>query len=82
MDNDSFEQSLRELLQNNPARQDGDALLERVLKRANRQVGAGALFTLLGRSLYALLLGLNRGSKHLQPVSRLKTPLKKIDRVD
>lgn len=43
MDNDSFEQSLRELLQEPAAREQSERVLERVLKTANRQTGAGAL---------------------------------------
>ena len=46
------------------------ATLDRVLKTANRQVGAGDLFGLMGRGLEALMIALNNGSPHLMPVSR------------
>ena len=44
---DPFEQSLREMLKAEPSNRDDDACLGRVLKTANRQVGAGDLFSLL-----------------------------------
>lgn len=71
MDNDSFERSLREMLKQAPVSRDEDATLERVLKTANRQVGVSSVFTALGRAFYAVLLGLSKGSSHIQPVSRL-----------
>ncbi|MFO5965673.1 hypothetical protein ACLBUO_29705, partial [Pseudomonas aeruginosa] len=43
----------------------------RVLKTANRQVGAGDLFSLMGHWLQALMIGINNGSPHLAPVSRI-----------
>ena len=58
---DSFEQSLREMLKAEPSNRDDDACLGRVLKNANRQVGAGDLFSLLGRWMQALLIALNSG---------------------
>mgnify|MGYP007044557575 FL=1 len=48
---DPFEQSLRDMLKASPSSRDDDACLGRVLKTANRQVGAGDLFSLLGLSL-------------------------------
>ena len=51
MDNDPFEQSLRELLQEPAARGQPERVLERVLKTANRQTGAGALLRLAGRGV-------------------------------
>ena len=42
----------------------------RVLKTANRQVGAGVLFGLLGRWSEAMMIALNNGSAHVAPVSR------------
>ncbi|MFO5972230.1 CrfX protein [Pseudomonas aeruginosa] len=50
---------------------DEDASLGRVLKTANRQVGAGDLFSLMGHWLQALMIGINNGSPHLAPVSRI-----------
>ena len=52
---DPFEQSLRDMLNASPSNRDDDACLGRVLKTANRQVGAGDLFGLLGRWLPALV---------------------------
>jgi hypothetical protein len=40
-----------------------------VLKTANRQVGAGDLFSLLGRWSQALMI-VNNGSAHVAPVRR------------
>ena len=70
---DPFEQSLRDMLNASPSGRD-DACLGRVLKTANRQVGAGDLFSLLGRWLPALMIALNNGSAHVSPVSRLRKP--------
>ncbi len=67
---DPFEESLRELLKSSPSDHDDDAALGRVLKTANRQVGVGDLFVLLGRGLEAAMIALNNGSAHLSPVSR------------
>ena len=63
---DPFEQSLREMLKAEPSNRDDDACLGRVLKTANRQVGAGDLFSLLGRWMQALMIALNSGSAHIQ----------------
>ena len=63
---DPFEQSLRDMLQASPSTRDDDACLGRVLKTANRQVGAGDLFSLLGRWLPALMIALNTD----RPMSR------------
>lgn len=71
MDNDSFEQSLRELLQEPAAREQSERVLKRVLKTANRQTGAGALLGLAGRGLESVLVGLEGASAHWRPVSRL-----------
>lgn len=73
---DPFERSLGELLKASPNERshDSEQRLERVLKTANRQVGIGALFILLGRALESLLIALNSGSAHLKPVSRLPPP--------
>lgn len=67
---DPFEESLRDLLKSSSAEHDDDAVLGRVLKTANRQVGVGDLFGLMGRALEALMIGLNNGSAHVAPVSR------------
>ncbi|MDO7904370.1 CrfX protein [Pseudomonas sp. K1(2024)] len=69
---DPFEESLRHLLKASPSGQDrdDDACLGRVLKTANRQVGAGDLFSLLGRWSQALLIAVNNGSAHVAPVRR------------
>lgn len=68
---DPFEQSLRELLRDSGRAPNEHAAIERVLKTANRQIGVGALFALLGRGFFAVLLGLNSAAPHLKPVSRL-----------
>ena len=65
---DPFEQSLRDMLNASPSSRDDDACLGRVLKTANRQVGAGDLFSLLGRWLPALMIALNNGSAHVSPI--------------
>ncbi len=67
---DPFEESLRDLLQSPATEHDDDACLDRVLKTANRQVGAGDLFSMVGHWLEALMIGLNKGSAHLSPTSR------------
>ncbi len=71
MDNDPFEKSLRELLQESSARQQPELVLERVLKTANRQTGAGALLMLSGRALESVMMALEGASAHWRPVSRL-----------
>ena len=69
---DPFEESLRDLLKASPSGNDRDdaACLGRVLKTANRQVGAGDLFSLIGHWFQALSIGVSRGAAHLAPVSR------------
>ncbi|AMO77338.1 MULTISPECIES: hypothetical protein [Pseudomonas] len=67
---DPFEESLRNLLRMPDQEPEEDARLGRVLKTANRQVGAGDLFSLMGHWLQALSLGVSRGAAHLAPVSR------------
>ncbi|WP_339512131.1 CrfX protein [Pseudomonas sp. RL_15y_Pfl2_60] len=70
---DPFEQSLRDMLNSqSPSDHDDDATLNRVLKTANRQVGAGDMFALMGHWVEALMIALNKGSAHLSPVSRRK----------
>ncbi|KGS14392.1 MULTISPECIES: hypothetical protein [Pseudomonas syringae group] len=67
---DPFEESLRDMLNSSSSSRDDDACLGRVLKTANRQVGAGVLFGLLGRWSEALMIAVNNGSAHVSPVSR------------
>lgn len=69
---DPFEESLRDLLKAPTSEHDDDACLGRVLKTANRQVGVGDLFALVGNWLPALMMALNNGSAHWAPVSRDK----------
>lgn len=68
---DPFEQSLREMLKTADTDSHDPTSLDKVLKKANRQVGAGAVFALFGRALESVLIGLSRGSEHLKPVSNL-----------
>ncbi|WP_312146718.1 CrfX protein, partial [Stutzerimonas kunmingensis] len=56
--------------------------LGRVLKTANRQVGAGDLFALIGHWLQALMIAVNSGSGHVAPVSRRETPNCSFDKAD
>ncbi|EJL02478.1 hypothetical protein PflQ2_3728 [Pseudomonas fluorescens Q2-87] len=79
---DPFEQSLRDMLKASPSSRDDDACLGRVLKTANRQVGAGDLFSLLGCWLPALMIALNNGSAHVSPVSRRKPVTRTADKAD
>ncbi|WP_407290931.1 CrfX protein [Stutzerimonas zhaodongensis] len=52
---DPFEESLRDML-NAQSPHDDNACLDRVLKTANRQVGAGDLFGLMGNWLQTVLI--------------------------
>jgi len=79
---DPFEESLRDLLKVSAPARDDNAALGRVLKAANRQAGAGDLFALMGNWFEALMIGLNRGSPHLAPVSRRGTPDTSADKAD
>lgn len=67
---DPFEQSLRDMLNAAPAGRDDNACLDRVLKTANRQVGAQDLFGLIGRCFQAGMLAVNKGAPHVAPVTR------------
>ena len=80
---DPFEQSLRDMLKASPSGQerDDDACLGRVLKTANRQVGAGDMFSLLGRWGQALMIAINNGSAHVAPVRRTAS-VRKADKAD
>lgn len=71
MEPDPFENSLRELLQDPNAGQHLQQVLERVLKTANRQTGAGALLALSGRALESVMVALEGASANWRPVSRL-----------
>ncbi len=77
-----FEESLRYLLKSPSSTHDDDACLHRVLKTANRQVGAGDLFALMGHWAGALMLALNNGSAHVAPVSRRKTTDSTVNKAD
>ncbi|WP_181297346.1 CrfX protein [Pseudomonas sp. Q2-TVG4-2] len=66
---DPFEESLRDMLNAQSARDD-DACLDRVLKTANRQVGAGDLFALMGRWVQAVLIAFSNGAPHTSTVTR------------
>lgn len=68
---DPFEQSLRDMLKPEQTHADDDVSLGKVLKKANRQVGAGAVFGLFGRALESVLIALNSGSEHIKPISKL-----------
>ena len=59
---DPFEESLRDLLKGKAAESADSARLDRVLKTANRQVGVGDLFKLLGHWFDALTIALNSGT--------------------
>jgi len=58
---DPFEESLRDMLKTQSGHDD-DACLDRVLKTANRQVGAGDLFGLMGHWLQTLMIVLSSGA--------------------
>lgn len=67
---DPFEDSLRALMKAPHDERDDNATLNRVLKTANRQVGAGDLFSMIGNWGSALMIALNSGSNHVKPTSR------------
>ena len=79
---DPFEESLRDLLKSHTTTHDDDATLGRVLKTANRQVGVGDLFSLMGHCIEALMIALNNGSAHVAPVSRRKSSISSTDKAD
>jgi hypothetical protein len=66
---DPFEESLKDMLRAGNDNSGGYDRLDRVLKTANRQVGAGDLFSLMGRWGSALLIAINNGSGHVRPVA-------------
>lgn len=69
---DPFEESLRDML-NAQSSHDDDACLDRVLKTANRQVGAGDLFGLMGHWLHALQIAVSSGAPHTSVVTRRRS---------
>ncbi|MCY1414581.1 hypothetical protein D9M71_300350 [compost metagenome] len=71
---DPFEESLRDLLRGAPAESADSARLDRVLKAANRQTGAGDLFALLGHWFEALMIGLDSGAARKVPATRRLHP--------
>ncbi|UFH51543.1 CrfX protein [Pseudomonas sp. KNUC1026] len=79
---DPFEQSLRDLLNAPEGARDDATRLGRVLKTANRQVGATDLFGLMGRCLTACMIALNNGSAHVSPVSRRTRRAEGADKAD
>ncbi|MBM7059372.1 CrfX protein [Pseudomonas sp. UL073] len=79
---DPFEESLRDLLKVSSSAHDDDATLGRVLKAANRQVGAGDLFGLMGHWFEALMMALNSGSAHVAPVSRRTSSDRTVDKAE
>ena len=79
---DPFEQSLRDMLNSSSTGRDDDACLGRVLKTANRQVGAQDLFGLLARCLQACMIAVNNGSAHVSPVSRRSRSARVADKAD
>ncbi|NLY12703.1 MAG: CrfX protein [Gammaproteobacteria bacterium] len=81
MPQDPFEQSLRDMLKTPEPQVHDKVSLDKVLRKANRQLGAGAVFALFGRALESVLIALSHGSEHLKPVSNLpdKHSAKKAD---
>jgi hypothetical protein len=80
---DPFEESLRDMLNSSSSSRDDKACLGRVLKTANRQVGAGVLFSLLGHWSKALMIAVNNGSAHVAPVSRrAASTARPVDKAD
>ena len=79
---DPFEESLRDMLNARAPGRDDDAALGRVLKTANRQVGAGDLFSLMGRWGQAFMIAVNSGSANIAPVSRRKNSAAAADKAD
>lgn len=69
---DPFEESLRDMLKTESGHDD-DACLDRVLKTANRQVGAGDLFGLMGHWLPTLMVVLSSGAGRSSAVTASNT---------
>jgi len=79
---DPFEQSLRDMLNASPQGRDDDACLDRVLKTANRQVGAQDLFGLIGRCFQAGMIAVSKGAPHVAPVNRRTHTAQRADKAD
>lgn len=79
---DPFEESLRNMLRSFPVEHDEARTLDRVLRTANRQVGAGSLFSLAGHWFAAIMLAISSASDHLVPVSRNPGSSRSSDKVD
>ena len=79
---DPFEESLRSMLRSSAETHDDERALGRVLRTANRQVGAGSLFSLAGHWFEAMMLALDSASDHLAPVSRKSSSPRTSDKVD
>lgn len=78
---DPFEESLRDMLNTQSARHD-DARLDRVLKTANRQVGAGDLFSLLGNWLQAVLIAFSSAPNASATTRRHGRSRSSLDKAD
>lgn len=70
---DPFEESLRDMLNTQSERYD-NARLDRVLRTANRQVGAGDLFGLMGHWLQAVLIAFSGSAPQTTAVTRRHSP--------
>jgi hypothetical protein len=79
---DPFEESLRSMLRSSESQHDDARTLDRVLRTANRQVGAGDLFSLIGHWFEAIMLAIDSASDHVSPVSKQKTTPRSSDKVD
>ena len=79
---DPFEESLRDMLNASSSTRDDDACLGRVLKTANRQVGAQDLFSLFGRWAQACMIAVNNGAGHVAPVSRRNKTARIADKAE
>ena len=79
---DPFEESLRHMLRSSSSEHEDARTLGRVLRTANRQVGAGDLFSLVGHWFEALMLALDSASDHLAPISRKPASPRPSDKVD
>ncbi|MGK9063956.1 CrfX protein [Stutzerimonas chloritidismutans] len=78
---DPFEESLRDLLNTQSVRDD-EACLDRVLKTANRQVGAGDLFGLMGHWLQAAMIALSGSASTKSVAARRNRSRSTIDKAD
>ena len=78
---DPFEESLRDML-NTQSSHDDDACLDRVLKTANRQVGAGDLFGLFGHWLDVVSAVAGSSARHGVPVSRRQPSVSPVHKAD